>query len=428
MFLSDAQLQVPSIVSRWMMDDTASSQYVKDDVGGISLVEVGMPALQQLSLERHRLSSSGYGWYAQSTSTFNYWSASVTGFVATNGITVQGVTAQEPNGQNYHVFNAPGQVYLDVVAGTGVTFGVYTTKLYTVSSPNVLSGRAQLITGSYDPIAGIASLYVDGVLVNSLPVTGTVVAATTGRTTLLQPLGVHAGNYFCIGQDIAVYSSPLSKGNVSMQQQAFLQQWIDVGHVHSPRQVSGISAVVAKQIIVPPIPTPTPTPAPAVSNALSNSGAPMISGALTAGSTLTCTAGTWENASGIVVQPTSVVYQYQSCATQNGTFVALTGNGASTASYVLQTTGVGGYIRCQVIAYYGSVPSTPVYSNVLGPIVAAGTPTLSIPTITGTAQVGQTLTAAAVAAGTPTPTVTYQWYRVPAAGAPGPVSPPVITG
>jgi len=119
----------------------------------------------------------------------------------------------------------------------------------------------------------------------------------------------------------------------------------------------------------------------------------------------TLTAGTISPASA------TVTYQWQSCATSNGTFTNV--SGATGSTYIIGSGDVGNYLRVTVTgtgAYTGAAVSTPT-----GPVISgSATPITAIGSISGTAQVGQTLTAGAI---TPSgATVTYQWLRCSTSG------------
>jgi hypothetical protein len=121
-----------------------------------------------------------------------------------------------------------------------------------------------------------------------------------------------------------------------------------------------------------------------------NSVAPAITGNAREGATLTCSTGTWSHS------PT-ISYQW------NRDGVAIIGSTASTR--VLALADVGKAMTCTVIATNSGVPAVAT-SAATGAVL--GYPTFSVqPTITGTAQEGQTLTGHP---GTHTGTsATYRW-------------------
>ena len=139
----------------------------------------------------------------------------------------------------------------------------------------------------------------------------------------------------------------------------------------------------------------------ALSNTLSidgvatNTGAPVISGLTTVGSTLTSTTGTW------TYSPTAYAYQWK----RNGTNI-----GSATAStYLLVSTDAGTSITCAVTATNPQGVSLPATSNAL---LVAGVPVNSIaPVISGTPTIGSVLSSN-TGTWTNAPTgYTYQWRR-----------------
>jgi hypothetical protein len=141
-----------------------------------------------------------------------------------------------------------------------------------------------------------------------------------------------------------------------------------------------------------------------------NVGEPSISGNPVVGSTLTATQGTWSNS------PTSFAYQWVRCPASGGLpdgsdCPVITG--ATTTSYVLTTADLGSRIRVRVTATNTDGSATAASNAtelVTAPAVSAPVNTI-LPAITGTAALGQTLTASAGTwTGSPT-SFAYQWLR-----------------
>ena len=121
---------------------------------------------------------------------------------------------------------------------------------------------------------------------------------------------------------------------------------------------------------------------------------PTITGTAQVDSTLTANAGTWGPA------PVDLTYQWKS----GGTTIS----GATAATLVVPAASLGQTITVTVTGTKTGY-TTASQTSVATAAVAAGTLTSSTPTITGTAQVGSTLTASAGTWG-PTPvTLAYQW-------------------
>lgn len=122
---------------------------------------------------------------------------------------------------------------------------------------------------------------------------------------------------------------------------------------------------------------------------------PAISGTILVGETLSVTTGTWTG------NP-APTYTYQWRV--DGSDVV----GATTNSYVLQAADEGFMVDCRVTAT-NSEGSANVLATSVGPIEAAPA-NLTLPVISGTLNVGDTLTVTdGTWSGVPTPTITYQW-------------------
>lgn len=139
----------------------------------------------------------------------------------------------------------------------------------------------------------------------------------------------------------------------------------------------------------------TPVTAPA------NTGAPAVSGSTVQGRTLTTTNGTWTDS------PTSYSYQWQDCDAFGASCTNVAG--ATTSSYTLAASDVGHTMR-SVVTARNSAGSTSVSSVPTTVVTSPAPPTnTSLPTISGTPQLGQTLSANSGRwVGSPT-SYTYQW-------------------
>jgi uncharacterized repeat protein (TIGR01451 family) len=140
----------------------------------------------------------------------------------------------------------------------------------------------------------------------------------------------------------------------------------------------------------------------------SNAIAPSISGTTTVGQTLTANPGTWTG------NPSPTLsYQWQRCDASGNNCSDI--SGATSSTYVLSGSDAGSTIRVVVT---GSNASGNASATSAQTAVVASPPLNTVaPTISGTAQQGQTLTAnVGTWAGTPTPTYTYQWRRCDTSG------------
>jgi Concanavalin A-like lectin/glucanases superfamily len=141
----------------------------------------------------------------------------------------------------------------------------------------------------------------------------------------------------------------------------------------------------------------------------SNTASPTISGTAQQGQTLTGTAGTWSG-----TDPISYAYRWRSC---DSTGVSCTDiSGATGLSYTLTSSDGGKTIRFRVTAT-NVAGSTTADSAATAAVVAPPSNT-ALPTITGTAQPGQTLTGQnGTWSGTDPISYAYQWRRCDSAGA-----------
>lgn len=139
-----------------------------------------------------------------------------------------------------------------------------------------------------------------------------------------------------------------------------------------------------------------------------NSALPTISGTPVVGQTLTATAGTWSGS------PASFAYQWQRCDTAGANCASIAG--AVSQSYMVVDPDIGSTLRVSVVAQNAAGSATAV-SAATSVVPAVGAPSnTSLPTISGTAQIGQTLTAGTgIWAGSPT-SFGFQWQRCNASG------------
>ncbi|QHC68112.1 choice-of-anchor D domain-containing protein [Rathayibacter sp. VKM Ac-2759] len=124
---------------------------------------------------------------------------------------------------------------------------------------------------------------------------------------------------------------------------------------------------------------------------------PTITGSLTVGSTLTANPGTWDSG-------TTLTYQWKK---NNGVYIS----GATAKTYVLRSTDVGAIVSVSVTSTKPGYSPATKSTSASGPVTAGAVITGATPTVTGTATVGQKLTANA-GTWTPSPVaLAYQWKR-----------------
>jgi hypothetical protein len=134
---------------------------------------------------------------------------------------------------------------------------------------------------------------------------------------------------------------------------------------------------------------------------------PAIAGTAALGQTLTASPGTWRN------DPTQFGYRWQRCDSTGAACQDIAG--ATASSYVVTDADVGSTLRVTVTATnaLGSATASSPVTAVIVPAAPAGT---AAPSVSGTASVGQTLTAEP-GSWTGAPTLAYQWQRCDQTGA-----------
>ena len=135
----------------------------------------------------------------------------------------------------------------------------------------------------------------------------------------------------------------------------------------------------------------------------SNTTAPAITGTLTDGQTLTASTGTWAGTS------LTYAYQWQRCDSTGGSCANITG--ATSSTYSLADADVGSTIKVQVTASNSGLPgATTAQSPATSVIQAIPPANTTLPSVTGTADEGDTLTADPGSwTGTHPLSYSYQW-------------------
>lgn len=134
-----------------------------------------------------------------------------------------------------------------------------------------------------------------------------------------------------------------------------------------------------------------------------NTALPSVSGTVARGQSLIAATGSWNDVTGL-----SYVYQWQRSTTDGLDWEDLIGNGATTATYTVQSADLGARMRVRVGASKSGGAAEYAYAAALVPPKAT-----SSPFITGTERVGNTLTATSGSWESVT-TLAYQWKRCPA--------------
>src|SRR5205085_2152352 len=119
--------------------------------------------------------------------------------------------------------------------------------------------------------------------------------------------------------------------------------------------------------------------------------------------TLSATSGAW------TPTPDSYAYQWQVASSAIGPWSSATGTGNASSSYTVAATDLAKYLRVQVTASKTAYGDDTQPSSATSPVAAGTFVSNSVPTISGTAVVGGTLTDGP---GTWTPTPdshSFQW-------------------
>jgi hypothetical protein len=168
----------------------------------------------------------------------------------------------------------------------------------------------------------------------------------------------------------------------------------DVGHAITCTVVAsngaGSSLVGAVSLPI------TPAAAP-VALVPINTSPPSISGTYEQGQTVTCSQGAWSNG------PTGYGYSWQRNVT-----TTIAGN---TSTYTVTSGDVNQAITCTVVASNGSGSSVPAISAPIIPTAPSPPADVLPPSISGTAQVGQTLTCSTGTWTIPPTSYAYSWQR-----------------
>ena len=145
----------------------------------------------------------------------------------------------------------------------------------------------------------------------------------------------------------------------------------------------------------------------AAGSAPANTVLPAVSGVAQQGQTLTASNGSWTGS------PTSFAYVWRDCDASGGNCVDIAG--ATGSSYVLQSADVGHTVRAVVTATNAG-GTTPATSTPTALVLGAPPGNTVLPSVSGTAQLGQTLTAS-VGQWTGSPTsFGYRWRDCDTAG------------
>ena len=139
-----------------------------------------------------------------------------------------------------------------------------------------------------------------------------------------------------------------------------------------------------------------------------NTGLPAVSGTVQDGQTLSATDGTWSGTR------TSTTRQWQRCDLAGASCSAIAGAAGTTLA--LHAIDIGSTIRFEATAT-NTGSSTVVTSAATAAVAAISLAVTALPSVSGTAQVGQTLTGVAGTWTGTSPIFSYQWQRCDSVGA-----------
>ncbi len=145
-----------------------------------------------------------------------------------------------------------------------------------------------------------------------------------------------------------------------------------------------------------------------------NTALPVVSGTARTGATLTTTNGSWTSSP---PSSTTYTYQWQRASSVGGTYSNITS--ATGATYVVDESDVGDFIKVSVIATNGIGPSSAALSAATSAVVDIAPTNRALPVISGTARTGATLTTSNgswTSAPNSSTTYTYQWKRASSVG------------
>ena len=134
-----------------------------------------------------------------------------------------------------------------------------------------------------------------------------------------------------------------------------------------------------------------------------SSATPSIIGTAQTGQTLTVSNETWNN------RPTAYTYQWKRASTVAGTYSDIIG--ADTANYVVGAGDLGYFFKVAVTASNSGGTSSVIDSVVTAQSIDIAPVNATVPAITGTAQVGVTLSVSDGNWDNRPTSLTYQWKR-----------------
>jgi hypothetical protein len=215
------------------------------------------------------------------------------------------------------------------------------------------------------------------------------------------PLKLAAGNYW-----MGVMTGPTAHvAGFRYDTVAASRDWNANTYASGPSNPFGAVTTDGEQASVYASYTPsTPSTSPPV-----NTSPPTITGTTQQGKTLTEHHGSWTN------EPTSYSYQWLQCESLGGSCLPIAG--ATSQTYVATAADVGHTLKVEEIASNAGGPGSPATSPATAQVEPPPIPVnISAPTIVGTAQQGQALTAQNGSWSNEPTSFAYQWQRCDTTG------------
>lgn len=271
----------------------------------------------------------------------------------------------------------------------GATSSSYFPVSADVGFPLTITVTAQNTIGKGLPATSLATSPIVGLV----PI-NTVLPSISGTVQVGQTLTASSGTWTNIPTNFAYQWNRGGVAIVGATSSTYAPVAVDVGTLISVTIIASNSAgsstpatSLATIAVIDIIPT--------------NSIVPTISGTAQVGQTLSATTGTWTH------NPTSYSYQWKSAG------VNATGPGATSISYTAVVADIGNALTVYVTATNSGGSSVAAFSLATANVIAAGAiPSNTVlPAVSGTAQVGQTLSTTN-GTWTNSPTgFSYQWKR-----------------
>jgi hypothetical protein len=296
--------------------------------------------------------------------------------------------------------NSAGEACANVSGATVATYKLAAVDVGHTLRVVVTAGNA----GGSTPASSLATATVEAIPAPGAP-TNTVLPAVSGSAAEGQTLSASTGTWSGSPTSYAYQwqdcnSSGAGCANVSgATSAAYKLAASDVGHtlraVVTASNAGGSTKAssAATGTVVPLAPLNTVLPA--------------VSGSAIEAQTLSASTGTWSGS------PTSYAYKWEDCNSAGEACISVAG--ATSSTYKLSASDVGHTLRAVVTASNvgGSTPATSAASGAVVPVAPSNT---VLPSVSGAAVEGQTLSASTGTwSGSPT-SYTYQWERCNSAG------------